>query len=352
MDIKLESSKSSNVRFWILCSALVSAATVGAAAWRHATSESPNNGVAAAATPVAIAQAPASAPAPAPIFAGAMIEAEDFKPQGAGTQGASWKPVMNGQGNYMVDIIGFQHISGERLLSGDAGARDARAVATIDLPEAGDYRVWSRFEQPTGTDNRFRVEVRQGGKLVGQGVMGEKDAPKYFFGSNKPVGQADPSWGSEGLVEQAFDLKGAQAGPADVTLVAVEQPANSAHRNVDFLFFTRDLQDTWRSDAKYANLYRILDAAQQVLPTRYYLRLTAPQDVTASTRFSLSRIPWGAGGANVKLTANTPGEWLPLRNQDVTHYTTLSISGPAGKPFQIKAELSTTPDAKGLLRTI
>jgi len=274
-----------------------------------------------------------------------VVEAEDFKPQGPG-----WKMVMNGQGNYMVDIIGFQHISGERVLSGEASAKDAKAVATIHVTEAGDYRVWSRFEQPTGTENRFRVEVRQGGKLVGQAVMGEKDAPKYFFGSNKPVGQADPSWGSEGLVEQGFDLKGLQPGPAEITLVAVDQPAGSANRNVDFLFFTRDVQDAWRSNAGYANLYRILDAALQVIPTRYYLRLTSPQDQVVAMRYLLSRIPWGGAGPSVQLKANTPSDWIPLRGQDVTHFTTLVLS--SDKNLQVKADLASSPNAGGLLRSI
>src|ERR1051326_3636728 len=130
--------------------------------------------------------------------AGVVMEAEDFKPKGAG-----WKVVMNGQGNYMVDIIGFNHISGERVLSADAHTKDAKAVATVQIPEAGDYRVWSRFEMPTGTEERFRVEVRQNGKLVGSAVMGEKDALKYWFGDPKPVAQYDAPWGSEGLGEQS-----------------------------------------------------------------------------------------------------------------------------------------------------
>src|ERR1041385_162360 len=86
--------------------------------------------------------------------AGVVIEAEDFKPQGAG-----WKVVMYGQGNYMVDNIGFNHISGERVLSGDAKAKDAKAVATLQIPEAADYRVWSRYEAPTECEQRFRVEI-------------------------------------------------------------------------------------------------------------------------------------------------------------------------------------------------
>ena len=125
-------------------------------------------------------------PSRAQQFAAVVVEAEDFKTNGVSGPG-DWKVVFNGQGNYMVDIIGFNHISGERVLSADAHARDAQAAATIMVPEAGDYRVWSRFEQPTGTENRFRVEIRQGERLAGTAVMGEKEAPKYFFGRGTPV---------------------------------------------------------------------------------------------------------------------------------------------------------------------
>jgi len=305
-------------------------------------------------SPAPVAQAPAPAPAPkAPVvsgkkYAGVMVEAEDFKPQGPG-----WSAVMNGQGNYMVDTIGFNHISGERVLSGDAGAKDALATATITIPEAGDYRVWSRFEQPTGTDNQFRVEVKQGGGTVGQAVMGEKEAPKYFYGRDKPEAQADGSWGSEGLVEQVFDLKGLKAGAAEVTLVAVGQPAGSANRNIDLLFFTRDLKDEWRAEPRHrANIYRILDAALEVLPPRYYVRLTAPADMSAALNYKFSRVPWSGAEPPIALKANAPSAWTPLPLQDVAHYTMLAISGPAGKPFQIKADFSTTPNDSGLLRSI
>ncbi len=108
----------------------------------------------------------------------------------------------------MVDMIGFQHISGERVLSALANAKNAVAVKDVSIPAAGIYRVWSRFEQPTGTNNAFRVEIKQNGKTVGAGVMGERSAKKYTFGSKTPKAygdagwEADPSWGSEGLAEQ------------------------------------------------------------------------------------------------------------------------------------------------------
>ena len=67
--------------------------------------------------PSALAQVPFKL---APAVA---IEAEDF------TVESGWKVLKNGEGNYMVDVIGFNHISGERLLSIDAKNEAASAFA-------------------------------------------------------------------------------------------------------------------------------------------------------------------------------------------------------------------------------
>ncbi len=297
----------------------------------------------------AVAQTPSEPPPPK----GVAIEAEDFKPVGEG-----WKVIKNGEGNYMVDIVGFNHISGERVLSAPSKAKDAKAVATVQIPEDGDYRVWSRYETPTGTEERFRVEIRQEGKLAGSAVMGEKDAPKYWYSGRsasrdgfEPVGQYDASWGSEGLAEQGFDVKGLKAGPAEITLVAVDQPELAANRNVDLLFLTRDLKDGWRTRFPTNPVYPILDAAMECFPPRYYLRLTSPQAMNAAVTYSLNRVPWGRTEATVPLEANKPSAWIPLRNQDVSHFNTVVISG-SQPGLDIKVELAGSATGTPLLRAL
>ena len=53
---------------------------------------------------------PTFAQAPFKLAPAVAVEAEDFAID------KGWKVLKNGEGNYMVDIIGFCHISGERLL--------------------------------------------------------------------------------------------------------------------------------------------------------------------------------------------------------------------------------------------
>ena len=83
------------------------------------------------------------------------LEAEFFSVE------RGWRVIQNGHGNYMVDAIGFQHIGGERLLGIDEVDATAAAHADVEVPEAGDYRLWVRYEYPPMTEARFRVEVWQ-----------------------------------------------------------------------------------------------------------------------------------------------------------------------------------------------
>ncbi len=280
-----------------------------------------------------------------PVSADVVIEAEDFRPLGPG-----WKMVMNGQGNYMVDIIGFNHISGERVLSVDAKLTNATAVATVQIPDAGDYRVWSRYEAPTGTEERFRVEIQQNGQLVGAAVMGEKDAPKYWLHTTTPVGQFDISYGSEGLADQSFALKGLQAGPAEITLVAIEQPEPAANRNVDFIFLTRDPSEALHAAGRH-DLYPILDAALPHIPPRYFVRLTSPQAGSYDLTYQYNRGPWYVTETNVTLEANQPSQWIPLRKQDVCHFTGLEVKRGSGG-LDVRIELAGTAAGTPVFRTI
>src|SRR6516225_9030920 len=94
------------------------------------------------------------------------VEAEDF------TIESGWKVLQNGHGNYMVDAIGFNHISGERLLGVDSKDDTAAAHADVDVPAAGNYRLWVRYEYPAFCETRCRVKVEQGGKTLVDQLMG------------------------------------------------------------------------------------------------------------------------------------------------------------------------------------
>ena len=251
------------------------------------------------------------------------LEAEDF------TIDKGWKVVKNGHGNYMVDVIGFNHISGERLLCIDAKDETASAYHDVIIHTAGRYRLWVRYEYPAFCETRFRVEIEQGGKTVLAHVMGTKTSERYAFGDPKPKAQHDPSWGPEGLMVEVVTTPALAAGKARIRLLGTAQPQTpgvAAHRNIDLVYLTSDLKDEWRKHySKQTNLYPILDAFRDTRGPRWEARVTNRGASPAVVRieYVYNRIPWGFSDP-ADLGSIAPGkssDWVGLRGQDTTHFS-------------------------------
>jgi hypothetical protein len=265
------------------------------------------------------------------------LEAEDF------VIDRGWKVIRNGRGNYMVDIIGFNHISGERLLGVDARDDTASAHADVTLPEAGRYRLWVRYEYPAFCETRFRVLIEQGGRVVLSHVLGRKDSPRFGFGGPRPRAQHDPAWGPEGLLDEAVTTPELKAGKARVSLQAVSQPQTpgvAADRNLDLVYLTRDTSDAWMKHyARQTKLYPILDAFRDSRGPRYEVRFTNKGDRPGDYHVThvYNRLPWGlsepAGVRGVKPGGKS--DWLPLRAQDTAHFGMVRFSGSA-TPFEVE----------------
>ena len=250
------------------------------------------------------------------------LEAEDFQIE------SGWKVVANGHGNYMVDIIGFNHISGERLLCIDGKNETASAFLDVTIPETGKYRLWVRYEYPAFCETRFRVQIEQDGKTVLDQAMGSKTSLRYGFGNPRPLAQHDPSWGSEGLLDEAVDVPELKAGKARIYLKGCAQPQTpgvAAGRHIDLLYLTRDLDDAWSKHyAAQTKLYPILDAFRDTRGPRYEVRFT--NKGTAKASYSIShvynRVPWGTTEGQVvkDLAPGADSDWIPLKFQDTAHF--------------------------------
>ncbi len=279
-----------------------------------------------------LAQPPAFKLAPA-----VALEAEDFQIE------AGWKVVQNGHGNYMVDMVGFNHISGERLLCVDEKDDTASAFMDITVPEKGKYRLWVRYEYPGFCEARFKVVVQQGGKNIVEREMGAKTSPRFSFGELKPRAQYDQSWGSEGLAEEVVDVPELEAGKARIYLKAVGQPQTpgvAAGRHIDLLYLTRDLTDAWLEHYhKQTNLYPILDAVRDTIGARYEVRFTNRGD--KPTDFGVThvynRIPWGVGEGIVAkaIAAGAASDWIPLKLQDTAHFSMVRFTS-GGPTFDLE----------------
>jgi hypothetical protein len=265
------------------------------------------------------------------------VEAEEF------TIESGWKVIENGRGNYMVDIIGFNHISGERLLGLDAKDDSASAYLDVMVPETGAYRLWVRYEYPAFCETRFRVVVQQDGRTTLNHVMGAKNSPRFGFGEPLAKAQHDPAWGSEGLFEEVVTVAELKAGKARIYLQGVAQPQTpgvAAHRNIDLVYLTRDTGDAWRTHyAKHTKLYPLLDAFRDSRAPRYEARFTNRGDKPADFHIThvYNRLPWGVSEAEPVrgVAAGTSSGWIPLRRQDTAHFSLVRFSGSA-KAFDVE----------------
>jgi hypothetical protein len=281
-------------------------------------------------TPLAYAQKFVLQPAVA-------LEAEDF------TIEQGWQVIRNGQGNYMVDIVGFNHISGERLLGIDEKDDTASAYHDVILPEAGPYRLHVRYEYPAFCETRFRVVLEQNGKVVLDQVLGKKDSLRYGFGDPIPKAQHDPSWGSEGLFEEAVSVPALQKGKARIYLKGASQPqipGVTARRHIDLVYLTRDTADAWRKHyATRVNLYPILEAFRDTRGPRWEVRFTNRGTAPLPIRIShvYNRIPWGMSEpATVPpVQPGASSEWIGLAAQDTAHFSMVDFSGPK-VPFDVE----------------
>ncbi len=265
------------------------------------------------------------------------IEAEDF------TIDSGWKVLQNGSGNYMVDIIGFNHISGERLLHVDSKNESAAAHLDVVIPEAGKYRLWVRYEAPFGCETRFKVQVEQDGKLIVDKLMGTKYSPRYGQGEDKPTAEHDTASGSEGLMEEVVTVPALAKGKATLKLLAASQPQTpgvAANRNIDLIYLTRDTSDAWFIHyRKHVKLYPILEAFRDTRGARWEARFTNrgnnPADFSISHTYN--RLPWGEGEGIVarSIKPGESSEWVGLKKQDTAHFGMSTFNASHGQAFAV-----------------
>ncbi|MHB1422002.1 MAG: beta-galactosidase trimerization domain-containing protein [Gemmataceae bacterium] len=277
----------------------------------------------------ALAASPTSAQSTFKLAPAVAVEAEDF------TIESGWRVLSNGCGNSTVAAVGFNPISGERLLGLDGKDEIASAYLDVAIPETGAYRLWVRYEYPAFRETRFRVLVRQDGHTILDRVMGAKSSPRFGLGEPLAKAQHDTALGSEGLFEEVVSVPELQAGPARIYLKSAAQPQEpgvAAKRNIDLLYLTRDTDDAWRTHyAKHNKLYPLLDAFRDSRGPRYEVRFTNRGDKPADFHVThvYNRFPWGVSeGEPVRgLAPAARSDWLPLRSQDTTHFSLVRFSG-------------------------
>lgn len=307
-------------------------------------------------------------PTPSPEASGIsrlLLEAEDFKPAGAG-----WQPIGVGQGNYMVDSIGASHVSGGTLLHAPADAVGAQATLDATVPKAAQYRLLARYEYPF-RDYHVRVglTIEQPDRPPIHVELGAPAATRSWF-----FGAADAPWhdaphGVEGLATESaiVDLV---AGPAHVILEALDGPEPAADRNLDAFLLTTDLEESYRTRGTRA--YPILDEIGLAAAGRTFMRITNPADSGESlhveARYTINRVPWtlppfivdktGISRSSGRPTRLEPGDrtpWVDVSCRDTTHTAHLQlnqVNNSQNRRVTLLVDLASAPNEAAILRTI
>lgn len=327
--------------------------------------------VAGAPVPSVPPTSPVASPRPSPERAAAdtgsrfhrlLIEAEDL------TVESGWQAIDDGAGNYMVDSIGAAHVSGGRLLHAAAALDSARAVTDLVVPAAGRYKLWARYEYPyPAYAVPFEVRLEQGGRTVFDQVYGRRDATRMWFFGRRDAPWQDFENGVEGPVAEAA-VADLAAGPARLTLATATDAGPLADRNVDFLFLTDDLDDTFR--ARGVRAYPLLDEVGWAAAGRAYLRLTNPPDGGVAESFdasyAINRQPWsvqlgqidrsGLISKQAPASPLAPGErtpWIDISCQDTTHDCHLNLranTGGGARRIAVGVEVASAPREDAILR--
>jgi len=130
--------------------------------------------------------------------------------------------------------------SGTKIVA-DAGDEPALAVREIEIPEAGAYNVWVRYESCYGFGSVFTVSIRQGDRLVEAGTFGAKENIKFFPFGRGWAAQGPWYWHNTDYVYE-YGTVDLAPGRAEVMITKGLNQRPAAKRVVDLVFITNDLE--------------------------------------------------------------------------------------------------------------
>ena len=167
-----------------------------------------------------------------------VVEAEEFK-----IRSGKWRIMRYGE-NYFCATFANTFLSRMACLSAPAQCKRAVAERRIEVPVAGKYQVWARYEIPFNYNVIFAVEIEQNGRLIFQRIYGDRTKPRVwaFRQGIKPMVRY-PWGGGDNIVWEGHDaFVNLNEGRALVRLIADLQREPAAERHVDVLIITNDFE--------------------------------------------------------------------------------------------------------------
>jgi len=239
-----------------------------------------------------------------------IAEGEKFQPQ----EGKGWE-LTRQDDSYASHTYGGMWVSHGAGLGAQKGSVGAVATQTVQIPAAGQYRVWSKYQAPPYFNYLHKVEVVQAGKTVHSHVYGQEKVDRLWSFS----GTSNVLWWPWGVDHDAAQapkqMAKLAAGPAEIRLVTVENPEPAGDRFIDFVVLTTNPEDSYIGYKPYRVGSPFMNEAR--VATELYLRF---QNVSAApAKLSIRRAGHfqpNYGGENMQMPDADvkTGQWSARHN--------------------------------------
>lgn len=247
------------------------------------------------------AQPAADPPRPTVVIA----EGEAFKPQ----DNKGWKLTPQDQ-SYASHTYGGMWVTHGAVLGAPASSNGSVATQTVQIPAAGMYRVWSKYQAPPYFNYLHKIDVVQGGRTVYSYTYGKAGTDRLWSFS----GQSDELWWFWGVdhdtAEAPKTMATLAAGPAEIRLTTVPNAAPAADRMVDFVVLTTNPADSYQGFQPYGIATPFAEEA--LAATKLYMRFQNTSGTPAKiTLRRAGHFQPQYGGATVQQPEApvAPGQW-------------------------------------------
>ncbi|MFO0870970.1 MAG: hypothetical protein U0935_18750 [Pirellulales bacterium] len=239
-----------------------------------------------------------------------VAEGERFQVGPAG----GWQPIPQDL-SYASHTYGGMWVSQGGLLGASADSVGAVATQRITVTQAGEYRVWSKYQAPPYFNYLHQIEVVQGGQTLFSHVYGRAGTERLWSFS----GESGELWWPWGVDHDAAEappqpVKLAK-GEAELRLTTLASPAPAGERCIDFVLLTTNPANDYRGFKPYAVGSPFLNEALDA--TSLYLRFRNASSIPG--QLTLSRAghfqpQYGGATARFPDAPVAPGQWSSWMN--------------------------------------
>lgn len=239
-----------------------------------------------------------------------IAEGEFFAPK----EGKGWA-VTGMEDSYASHNYGGMWLSQGGCLGAAPDDKDSVATQTVSIPQAGEYRVWSKYQALPYFNYLHKIQVYQGNKKVFEQVYGKTGTDRLWSYS----ASSDELWWYWGVDHDAAEgskrFADLAAGPAEIRLSTVEPVKPAGARFIDFVVLTTNKADSYQGFKPYnvASPFTVESLAETKLYMRFKNSSGAPAKVTL-TRGGHYQPNYGSVSQTFPDAEVAPNNWSPWFN--------------------------------------